>query len=412
MGAFSKLFSRLRITSDPNVGTQTSAVIQADSGDTNLVIAPSGVGAIVAQIPDGTTTGGNARGNNAIDFSRGRIASNAVASATNSAILGGFSNRASGASSNVTGGDYNAATGNYSHIGGGINNIASDEYAVVAGGNGNTASGRRSFVGGGTGNTAAAIFNNSVIGGSGNTSSGGEAIAGGWSSVASGSRSVALGFSGTASGGGSFAMAGTASGIGATAFSGGNASNDYVFAHGDYAVSSLYGSLTKANGRFTSSVIGNNGLAQTHSVIARREAALTSGATTVLSLDGTGTTNFIGITSNNLNFGGAYSYRINYVAIVIGISGTATGLSIGDIKTQNIEIAAKSVNNVPAVLVGAGSYSIAQEDASMNSALLTPSIGAGPSLQLTFTSPTFAGGGTVTYRVVAQVQIVEVRYGT
>lgn len=124
-------------------------------------------------------------------------------------------------------------------------------------------------------------------------------------------------------------------------------------------------------------------------------------AATVLSLDGTGTTNFIGITSNNVNFGGAYSYRINYVAIVIGISGTATGLSVGDIKTQNIEIAAKSVNNVPAVLVGSGSYSIAQEDASMNTASLTPSVSG--SLQLTFTSPTFAGGGTVTYRVVAQV---------
>ena len=382
MGVINRLFGRLRVVSDSNVTTQTSSVIQADSGNTNLVIAPSGTGAIVASIPDGTATGGNARGTYATDLQTSRAASNQVAS------------------------------GIYSVIGGGLNNTASDEYAVVAGGVGNTASGRRSFVGGGTSNTAAAIFNNSVIGGSGNTASGGEAIAGGWSSVASGSRSVALGFSGTASGGGSFAMAGTASGLGATAFSGGNAANDYIFAHGDFAVSGFYGSLTKANGRFPNSVISNNGLAQTHSVIARRETALTSGATTILSLDGTGTTNFIGITNNNVNFGGAYSYRINYVAIVIAISGTATGVTIGDVKTQNIEIGAKSVNNLPAVLVGAGSYSIAQEDASMNSASLTPSIGAGPSLQLTFTSPTYAGGGTVTYRVVAQVQIVEVRYGT
>ena len=382
MGAFTKLFSRLRITSDPNVATQTSAVIQADSGNTNLVIAPSGTGSLIANIPDGTATGGNSRGTYATDLQKQRSANTQVAS------------------------------GIYSVIGGGLNNTASDEYAVVAGGSGNTASGRRSFVGGGIGNTAGAIFNNSVIGGSGNTSTGGEAIAGGFSSVASGSRSVAFGLSGTASGGGSFAMAGTASGLGATAFSGGNASNDYIFAHGDFAVSGLYGSLTKANGRFPNSVISNNGLAQTHSVIARREAALTSGATAVLSLDGTGTTNFIGITSNTAVQGGAYSYRINYVAIVIAISGTATGVTIGDVKTQNIEIGAKSVNNLPAVSVGAGSYSIAQEDASMNSASLTPSIGAGPSLQLTFTSPTYAGGGTVTYRVVAQVQIVEVRYGT
>jgi len=380
MGAFTKLFSRLRITSDPNVATQTSAVIQADSGDTTLVIAPSGTGSLIANIPDGTATGGNSRGTYATDLQKQRSANTQVAS------------------------------GIYSVIGGGLNNTASDEYAVVAGGVGNTASGRRSFVGGGTSNTAAAIFNNSVIGGSGNTASGGEAIAGGWSTIASGSRSVALGFSGTASGGQSFAVTGTANGSRSVAFGGGTADNDFVFAHGDFAISALYGSLTKANGRFPNSVISNNGLAQTHSVIARREAALTSGATAVLSLDGTGITNFISITSNNVNFGGAYSYRINYVAIVIAISGTATGVNIGDIKTQNIEIAAKSVNNVPAVLVGSGSYSIAQEDASMNSASLTPSVSG--SLQLTFTSATFAGGGTVTYRVVAQVQIVEVRYGT
>lgn len=380
MGVINKLFGRLRVVSDSNVTTQTSSVIQADSGNTNLVIAPSGTGAIVASVPDGTAVGGNARGTYAVDLQTSRSAANQVAS------------------------------GIYTVIGGGLNNTASDEYAVVAGGFGNTASGRRSFVGGGTGNTAAAIFNNSVIGGNGNTSSGGEAIAGGWGSVASGSRSVAFGLSATASGGGSFAMTGTANGSRSVAFGGGLADNDFVFAHGDFAVSSLYGSLTKANGRFPNSIISNNGLAQTHSVIARREAALTSDATTVLSLDGTGTTNFIGITGNNVNFGGAYSYRINYVAIVIGISGTATGISVGDIKTQNIEIAAKSVNNVPAVLVGSGSYSIAQEDASMNSASLTPSVSG--SLQLTFKSATFAGGGTVTYRVVAQVQIVEVRYGT
>jgi len=382
MGAFTKLFSRLRITSDPNVATQTSAVIQADSGNTNLVISPSGTGALVASIPDGTATGGNARGTYATDLQKQRSANTQVAS------------------------------GIYSVIGGGLNNTASDEYATVAGGVGNTASGRRSFVGGGESNVAGGIFNTSVIGGSGNTSTAGEAIAGGFGSVASGSRSVAFGLYGTASGGGSFAMAGTASGLGSTAFSGANASNDYIFAHGEFAVSGLYGSLTKANGRFTSSVISNNGLAQTHSVIARREAALTSGATTILSLDGTGTTNLINITSNNAVSGGAYTFRINYIAIVISISGTATGVTIGDVKTQNIEIGAKSVNNLPAVLVGAGSYSIAQEDASMNSASLTPSIAAGPSLQLTFTSPTYAGGGTVTYRVVAQVQIVEVRYGT
>lgn len=381
MGVFNKLFGRLRITSDANVSTQTTSIIQTDTTNSSIAIVPNGTGAIIASIPDGAATGGNARGANAVDLQMSRSASNQVAS------------------------------GIYSHIGGGLNNTASDEYAVVAGGTSNIASGRRSFIGGGTGNTAGAIFNNSVIGGSGNVSTGGESIAGGYGSQATGSRSVAFGLYGTASGGGSFAMAGTASGGGSVAFQGANAGNTNVFAHGDLASSTLYGSLTKANGGFTSSVISSNQRAQTHSVIARREAALTTGGTTVLSLDGTGVTNLISIGTSNVNYGGAWNVRISYIAIVTGISGTATGITIGDTKTQNIEIGLKSVNLLPVTLVGAGSYSIAQEDASMNTATLTPS--ALPDyLNLTFTAPTFAGGGSVTFRVVAKVELVEVRYGT
>jgi hypothetical protein len=46
----------------------------------------------------------------------------------------------------------------------------------------------------------------------------------------------------------------------------------------------------------------------------------------------------------------------------------------------------------------------------MGSASLIPTAGASQELALTFTAPTFAGGGSVTCRVVAKVELVEVAY--
>lgn len=57
MGAFNKLFGRLRLTSDVNVATQTTTVIQTDTTNSNLAIVPNGTGALIASIPDGTATG-------------------------------------------------------------------------------------------------------------------------------------------------------------------------------------------------------------------------------------------------------------------------------------------------------------------------------------------------------------------
>jgi hypothetical protein len=63
---------RLGILQDTGVTTQTSSVIQATTTNANLVIAPNGTGALLAQIPDGTATGGNARGTNSVDFQSSR----------------------------------------------------------------------------------------------------------------------------------------------------------------------------------------------------------------------------------------------------------------------------------------------------------------------------------------------------
>ena len=424
---------RVGITSDSSVTTQTSSVIQATTTNANLVIAPNGGGALISQIPDGTTAGGNARGNNSVDFSRGRIAANAVASGTNSGIFSGFSNRASGSSSNVGGGDYNAAIGGYAHIGGGINNTASSDFSTISGGQSNTAStNSHATVVGGQSNTASGQY--SVAGGFSNTASGDSAVAFGRSNVVSGNNgsfsagqqntvsgnfSAAFGAANTVSGernfaaGVSNAVSGT---LGNAAFGNNNSvSSDlssfavgrqnqsfgYGFASGYRSVSIGYASRVLSNNAFATLASS-----QIREMIASREAVLTSAATAQLSLDGTGVTNLI---STLYDVNRMWHVTLKYVAVVTSITGTATGVTVGDIKTQTIEIGVKRIVTVSSI-VGAGNYSTPQQDASMTSASLIPSI-VGSDLILTFTAPTFSGGGSVTCRVVAKVELTEVSYG-
>jgi hypothetical protein len=361
---------RVGITSDSSVTTQVSSVIQATTTNANLVIAPNGGGALISQIPDGTTAGGNARGNNSVDFSRGRIAANAVASGTNSGIFSGFSNRASGSSSNVGGGDYNAAIGGYAHIGGGINNTASSDFSTISGGQTNTVStGTHATVVGGQSNTASGQY--SVVGGFSNTASGNGSIALGSNNIAStisakigtsnigsaadayafgafnsntGSENtynfglsnscshfttMAIGFYNSVGRNNSIAI-GTSNTCANSSFSTilGGQSNRASSALEDKYITIVgglqclgyqYGSISSASGRFSTT-----GDAQVSQLIARREATLTTGGTTVLSLDGTGVTNLIIPEGNNR----VWNVVASWTAVVTAITGTATGVSV------------------------------------------------------------------------------------
>lgn len=77
---------------DASTSTQNNvAITNQHSGQTNsaLVLTPKGTGAfIVGPKPDGTTTGGNARGANAICIQTNRLLATAVASGSNSIALG------------------------------------------------------------------------------------------------------------------------------------------------------------------------------------------------------------------------------------------------------------------------------------------------------------------------------------
>lgn len=123
-GAGLTLFEESRSVATPNATVPVHA-LTALGAETNIdfVIAPKGTGAIIAQIPDDTTAGGNKRGNYAVDLQLNRTGASQVASGTyalaagyrntasnNYAVAIGQANTASGSSSFAAGGQ-NSATG-------------------------------------------------------------------------------------------------------------------------------------------------------------------------------------------------------------------------------------------------------------------------------------------------------------
>lgn len=151
-----------------------------------LILSPTGTGFIASQVPDGTATGGNLRGNNAIDFTYSRGAATQVASGAGS-FNGGASSTASGA----------------------------DSFAWC----GSASNGR-----------TVAFFGNA---------SGNWAIALGQASTSSGSGSFAAGEGASATGNYSSAVAPYA-----------NASGSFAVGAGYQCLASLYGQLAHASGRF------------------------------------------------------------------------------------------------------------------------------------------------------------------
>lgn len=176
-------------TSSPN-GTVNVASLTANVSTTNgdLVLLPKGTGALLADIPDSASTGGDKRGTRAVDWQMTRSSSSQVASGLGSVIGGGSSNTASGSYSSVGGGLTNRAAGSYSYVGGGTFNTALGNYNVIAGGQSNAdltgvayatigggylnrAYGDYSFVGGGNQNIAS-VPGSAIAGGRYNATTG------------------------------------------------------------------------------------------------------------------------------------------------------------------------------------------------------------------------------------------------
>lgn len=421
---------RVNVEADSLVTTQTSSVIASTTTNANLVIAPNGTGALVASIPDGTVTGGNARGNNAVDLQMSRLLATQVASGGASVVVGGGQNFASSTGGFVGGGVLNSVSGldgyqvvvggqqntinssGHSFIGGGLfNSIAVGAFtggATISGGRSNVANSAYSTVSGGQSNTASTNTHATIVGGQSNTASGAHSIAGGNINTASGTNAIALGYQNTASGNYSFATGfqSTSTKLGSVSLGIiANATGDYSTAIGARSNAYLYGQFANANENFTGA---GSGQAQQSLLTARRQATLTTGGTTVLSLDGTGTTNLIIPNGSNRS----WNVQVRWVAVVTSITGTATGVTVGDTKTSTdlLAVARRSGNTTVSTHTSAGTHVIETIAGSLTAANIAYTAGASQQMQITFTGPTFAGGGSVTMRVVAAISLTELEY--
>jgi len=151
-------FTAAESTSSPNA-TIPVASLTANNAATNVdaALRAKGTGALLAQVPDSTSTGGNKRGANAVDLQTSRSSASQVASGQESFIGGGQANTASGLRSAVACGGINSATGAYSAVCGGDSNQATGTRSVISGGNSNTAAGAYSWIPGGVTATARSI---------------------------------------------------------------------------------------------------------------------------------------------------------------------------------------------------------------------------------------------------------------
>jgi hypothetical protein len=348
---------------DADTTTQANvAITNQHAGETNsaIVLTPKGTGALIlGPKPDGTTTGGNARGANAVDLQTIRNATDDVASGSGSVIGGGQNNKSSGNQSVVCGGLNNTSTGFQTFVGGGINNNASGaQAAAIVGGQGNNNNQRLSFIGGGTANSIGFGGGESFIGG---------------------------GRSNSCSGDGSVICGGGSGNVGAPFYSVGNTTTeDFTGILGGWAAKAdRYGQQVHANGSFAGNATGD---AQRARFVMRNKT--TNDTATELFLDGsstrlsipsgkylTGTINIAGIKSDG-SAAASYirQFSIKNVAATTSLVGTVNTIGTDEAASTSISITADDTNDALKVEV--------------------------------------TGIAAETWRWVASVDVVEVAYGT
>lgn len=382
----------ISIGKNASVATQNITSISAVGSDTNLGIAlvPKGSGAITVQIPDGTTTGGNARGSQAIDLQMSRTAADQVASGQRSFIGGGENNKVTGNNSAIIAGG-----------GSGFSNNISGNGSVIGTGTRNSIAGGSSFIGSGDQNNTGAGGYNFIGSGTGNST-----VAGSISYAA-----IVCGTNNAISAQGGFIGCGTANGVSGlnAGILGGNsnsATSEISTAFGGFSRSYLYGQMSIGSGRFGAS---GNGDAQTSNI--RLRSLITGTAITELTLDGTvpsATSRAI------LNLPtGATSARLWNAMIQISAICTTQGngtVTSGESFIATYTVGIKRVGSTTSLIGTVQTTTAPQADTNMVSSLITITADdTNESLKVEFTPPTTAGSTTV-IRAVATVYLTEVGY--
>jgi hypothetical protein len=173
-------FTELETTAAPNATVPVNSLTPVTATtNADFALIPKGNGALLVKIPDNAGTGGNKRGQYALDLQLATDFATRVASGNYSTIIGGQGNTASGTHSLASGG-YSVASGNYSVSLGA--STSSSTYTLAVG------------------QSSTASADGAVSLGRSNTSSGARSFSSNYLSVASGTESVAMGNSCTAAG--------------------------------------------------------------------------------------------------------------------------------------------------------------------------------------------------------------------
>jgi hypothetical protein len=313
-----------------------------------------------------------------------------------SSVLGGCSNAARGLYSTVGGGCGNRACTYGSTVAGGSNNFTYDTpggatitsyiFQTVGGGKDNCAWGTGSVIPGGCGNVVGTYGYWGAALGTLNTVTGTDgAAAVGAQNTVSNAFSSALGARSTASGYGSWVV-----GVSSCA------TERNTNAFGEQGVASMRNQKT-----FGSTGYGSGKNQFSFLTAWRSSTSLSTGASLVLSLDGTGTTNLIIPAGNR-----AWNVTIKNIGMVIGTTGTTTGVSTGDTYMQNDVVLFKRRGSTSTLVSTV--QTLNGGDTGMATSAITYSVGASGELSITFTAPTFAGGGTLSIRTSAKIELVEV----
>jgi hypothetical protein len=140
-------FTESANSSSPNATVPVVRLLATNAAtNVDIALTPKGTGSIASQVADSTSTGGNKRGTQSIDWQMTRTTAAQIASGNASVISGGGGNTASGQYSIIPGGTACTASGTGSFAAGNTA-VSSADYGVAFGAT-CTASGIGAFVGG------------------------------------------------------------------------------------------------------------------------------------------------------------------------------------------------------------------------------------------------------------------------
>jgi hypothetical protein len=424
--------------------TAFSSAVQATSSwsatnaaaNVNAAIRPKGTGAILASVPDGTITGGNARGTNAVDLQLSRNNANQVASGNFSVIVGGVNSRVTANNSFIGAGEANSISASFATIGGGRSNTISQSDATICGGQTNTASGQHSFVGSGNLNTASGQYS-AVTGGQSNTASGAGFVGGGRlnsaadkSGVASGESNsigallsfIGAGLSNSISGGNNYSFIGAGRGNqvaaqysviggGDSNYNGGsigvvgggldnrNEATYSTIVGGYQGRTNLYGQVSHSSGSYDANTRGQ---AQAHELIWRRAITGAPVGGTELFLDGASVAAILPATNS-------VWHGIIDVSAICTATGNGTTVT-GDVEATSYKVTIKRIGTNTVLVGTVQEIGTTNADASMSTGIFTiDANNTNESLRIVFTSPTTAGT-TTAFRALAVFRGTQIQY--